>query len=52
MYAAGKHPRFDLTRVPIGRHGNRQNHLRRTMDEQGRPCRTHTQRRQALPLLR
>ena len=40
MYAAGKHPRFDLTRVPIGRHGNRQNHLRRTMDEQGRPCRT------------
>lgn len=40
MYAAGKKPRFDLQRVPIGRQGERRSHLKRTMDEQGRPCRT------------
>lgn len=40
MYAAGKKPRFDLKRVPTGRQGTRKNHLRRTMDEEGRPCRT------------
>ena len=33
MYAAGKRPRFDLNRVPIGRRATWQNHLRRTMDE-------------------
>jgi len=32
--------RFDISRVPIAREGNRQNHMRRTVDENGRPCRT------------
>ena len=40
MYAAGRKARFDLQRVPIGRQGSRKSHLKRTMDENGRPCRT------------
>ena len=32
--------RFDISRVPIPRGGNRQNHMKRTVDENGRPCRT------------
>ena len=31
---------FDITHVPIPRDENRQNHMRRTVDENGRPCRT------------
>ena len=31
---------FDITHVPIPRGENRQNHMRRTVDENGRPCRT------------
>ena len=32
--------RFDITRVPLPRGENRQNHMKRTVDENGRPCRT------------
>ena len=32
--------RFDITRVPLPRGENRQNHMKRTFDENGRPCRT------------
>ena len=32
--------RFDITRVPLPRSENRQNHMKRTVDENGRPCRT------------
>ena len=31
---------FDITHVPIPRDENRSNHMRRTVDENGRPCRT------------
>ena len=32
--------KFDITRVPLPRGTNRQNHMKRTVDEKGRPCRT------------
>ncbi len=32
--------RFDITAVPVDRMENRQNHMKRTVDENGRPCRT------------
>ena len=31
---------FDITHVPLARDEHRQNHMRRTVDENGRPCRT------------
>lgn len=36
MYAKGKDYRFDITRVPLPRGENRQNHMARNIDEDGR----------------
>lgn len=40
FYQKSRALRFDLTQVPISRQENRSNHMRRTVDETGRPCRT------------
>lgn len=36
LYARSRSYRFDLTRVPLARSGNRRNHMRRLVDETGR----------------
>ena len=36
LYAKGKNYKFDLTKVPLERTENRNNHMRREMDEDGR----------------
>ena len=40
FYAKSKSLFFDITRVAVSRKDNRSNHMRRTVDDQGRPCRT------------
>ncbi len=40
FYQKTRHLAFDLSEVPISRGENRQNHMRRTVDEDGRACRT------------
>ncbi|MBQ8081473.1 MAG: site-specific DNA-methyltransferase [Clostridia bacterium] len=40
FYRKSRNLRFDITQVPIARGENRQNHMKRTVDEAGRPCRT------------
>ena len=40
FYAKSKALFFDITRVAVPRKDNRSNHMRRTVDENGRPCRT------------
>lgn len=40
LYARSRRYRFDVTRVPLRRETARSNHMRRTVDEQGRACRT------------
>ena len=40
FYAKSKSLYFDITRVTVPRKDNRSNHMRRTVDENGRPCRT------------
>jgi len=40
FYAKTKNLFFDITRVPIPRTQNRDNHMRRTVGEDGRSCRT------------
>ena len=40
FYAKSKSLFFDITRVAVSRKDNRNNHMRRTVDDQGRPCRT------------
>ena len=40
FYAKSKQLYFDITRVAVPRKDNRSNHMRRTVDAQGRPCRT------------
>lgn len=40
FYQKSRALHFDLTQAPISREENRQNHMRRTVDENGRPCRT------------
>ena len=40
FYAKSKSLYFDISRVAVPRKDNRSNHMRRTVDEQGRPCRT------------
>ena len=37
LYARSKKYRFDLRRVPLPRVSNRRNHMRRAVDEEGRP---------------
>lgn len=40
FYAKSRALYFDITRVGVPRKDNRSNHMRRTVDEHGRPCRT------------
>ena len=40
FYAKSRALYFDITRVGVPRKDNRSNHMRRTVDESGRPCRT------------
>ena len=40
FYAKSRALYFDITRVGVPRKDNRSNHMRRTVDENGRPCRT------------
>ncbi len=40
FYQKSRRLAFDLSEVPIPRAGNRQNHMRRTVDGEGRACRT------------
>ena len=40
FYAKSKQLYFDITRVAVPRKDSRSNHMRRTVDAQGRPCRT------------
>lgn len=40
FYAKSKQLYFDIARVAVPRKDNRSNHMRRTVDAQGRPCRT------------
>lgn len=40
FYRMSPELRFDITRVPLPRGENRQNHMKRTVDENGRACRT------------
>ena len=40
FYAKSRNLFFDITRVAVPRRDNRSNHMRRTVDENGRPCRT------------
>ena len=40
FYAKSRALYFDITRVGLPRKDNRSNHMRRTVDESGRPCRT------------
>jgi len=40
FYAKSRALYFDITRVGVPRKDNRSNHMRRTIDENGRPCRT------------
>ena len=40
FYQKTRHLAFDLSEVPISRGENRQNHMRRTTDADGRACRT------------
>ncbi|MBQ7455350.1 MAG: site-specific DNA-methyltransferase [Clostridia bacterium] len=40
FYAKSKSLFFDISRVAVPRKDNRSNHMRRTVDENGRPCRT------------
>ena len=40
FYAKSKSLYFDISRVAVSRRDNRSNHMRRTVDDQGRPCRT------------
>ncbi len=40
FYAKSRNLFFDITRVPIPRGENRENHMKRSVDENGRACRT------------
>ena len=40
FYAKSRALYFDITRVAVPRRDNRSSHMRRTVDEHGRPCRT------------
>ena len=40
FYAKSRQLYFDITRVAVPRRDTRSNHMRRTVDAQGRPCRT------------
>jgi len=40
FYAKSRQLYFDITRVAVPRRDNRSNHMRRTVDENGRACRT------------